>query len=186
MQEEDQEIVAAIGEGRLEWAFQRTVALFSERLYWHIRSLVLRHEEADDVLQETMLKVWKNLASFRAESKLYTWLYRIATNEALAHLRREKRRPQYGGEAGAAWALEKASADPYYCGEEMEKALLAAVHRLPEKQQLVFKLRYFEEMKYQDMADSLETSVGALKASYHHARQKIEADLLNQGWQAEF
>lgn len=154
--------------------FNLLVENYSERLYWHIRKLVLVHDDADDVLQNTFIKVWKNLHKYRGDAKLFTWMYRIATNEALAHLKKQKR---MGPSASVPMEINRLEADAYYHGDEMEKQLLAAVAQLPEKQQVVFKLKYFEEMKYDEMSHVLETSVGALKASYHHATQKIKAYL---------
>jgi RNA polymerase sigma-70 factor (ECF subfamily) len=151
-------------------AFDLVVEHFSKPLYFHIRKLVVVHADADDVLQNSFIKIWQNLARFRGDSKLYTWLYRIATNEALAHLRRERKRQKDMGPE----ALAHLRQDPYLDCSAAEKEMLAALSQLPEKQQAVFKLRYFDDMPYQDMAALLKTSVGGLKANYHHARRKLE------------
>ncbi len=154
-------------------AFELIVSTFSERLYWHIRRMVTHHEDADDVLQNTFIKIWKNIASFRGDSKLYTWLYRIASNEALDHIRKNKKLQMVGAD-GENVAYDNASGDIYFDGEMAEAKLHRGIAALPEKQRLVFNLKYFEEMKYEDMADITGTSVGALKASYSLAVGKIK------------
>lgn len=159
-------------EGRLEPLFSALVESYTERLYWHIRSILLRHDWADDVLQETFIRTWKSLAKFRGESAFYTWMYRIATNEALGHLKKEKRFQLSEGPLDF-----KLSADPYFDGDEALEQLMAAVAELPDKQQTVFKLKYFQNMPFKEMSELLETSVGALKASYHHANEKIKQGL---------
>jgi RNA polymerase sigma-70 factor (ECF subfamily) len=163
--------------GREEEAFSALVLKYQERLYFHIRKIVLHHEDADDVLQNTFLKVWRSLADFRADSSLFTWLYRIATNEALTLLKQKKKR------SFAPWAdVEKKmgetlQTDPWFDGDNIELQLQKAILKLPEKQRLVFNMKYFDEIKYEEMAQILDTSVGALKASYHHAVKKIEASM---------
>lgn len=141
-------------------------------MYWHIRKMVLDHDDAHDVLQNTFIKVWKALPKFRGDSKLYTWLYRIATNESLNHLRSQKKTMADTDEIAY-----KLTGDAYFDGDEIQAKLYEAIATLPEKQKAVFNLKYFEEMKYEEMSDVLETSVGALKASYHHAVNKIKAYL---------
>ena len=168
----EQAIEADLAKGATKQAFRAIVDLYSERLYWHIRTLVDQHEPADDVLQNTFIKVWQNLARFRGDAQLYTWLYRIATNEALGYLRKEKKNKIFSGPLSD--YQQEMAADPYFEGDEAERLLLAALQKLPPKQQAVFKLKYFREMKYQEMAQMLDTSVGALKASYHHASEKIK------------
>ncbi|NNF32788.1 MAG: sigma-70 family RNA polymerase sigma factor [Saprospiraceae bacterium] len=153
--------------------FRLLVMKYQESLYWHIRKLVHRHEDADDVIQNTFLKVYRNLKNFKKESKLYTWLYRIATNESITHINDRKRRASY--EDGQANELkDQLKADTYFDGGEAERMMALAIAELPEKQRVVFNLRYYEEMSYNDMSQVLETSVGALKASYHHAVKKVE------------
>ena len=151
------------------------VEKYKERLYWHIRKLVISHDDADDVLQNTFIKAWKGLKEFREDSKLYTWLYRIATNEALTFLKQRKSNRFVAWEDAQHALSETVESDAYFNGSEIQKKLQKAIHTLPEKQRLVFNMKYFEEFKYEEIADILETSVGALKASYHHAVKKIEA-----------
>ncbi|MEZ5070666.1 MAG: sigma-70 family RNA polymerase sigma factor [Bacteroidales bacterium] len=164
-------------EGKREAAFEGLVRTYQERLYWHIRKIVLDHEDADDVLQNTFLKTWKSLDHFRADSSLFTWLYRIATNEALTFLKQKKRRSfiSWGDEEEKMG--EALSSDPWFDGDELQLKLQKAIARLPDKQRLVFQMKYFDDMKYEEMSEILGTSVGALKASYHHAVKKIESTL---------
>jgi RNA polymerase sigma-70 factor (ECF subfamily) len=157
-----------------DYAFNLLVKKYQERLYWHIRKIVIRHEDADDVLQNTFLKVWKALPNFREESALFTWIYRIATNEALNHLRQARNKyllPLVNVEQKLANSLES---DEYFNGNELQLKLQKAILSLPEKQRIVFNMRYFEEMPYEEMSAILDTSEGALKASFHHAMKKIE------------
>ncbi len=163
-----------------EAAFREIVMAYQERLYWHIRKIVLVHEDADDVLQNTLLKAWKNLESFREESSVFTWLYRIATNESITHLNSRKRHTLVSLGEESDYLRNRLEADPYFEGSEIQKKLQRAILGLPEKQKLVFNMRYFEEMPYQKMSEILDTSVGALKASYHHAVRKVEESLSNQ------
>jgi RNA polymerase sigma factor (sigma-70 family) len=159
---------------RRHYAFNLIVRKYSERLYWHIRKLVIGHDDSDDVLQNTFIKVWNGLSEFREDAQLYTWLYRIATNEALTFLNQKKRKyflPLVDVEKQLSNKLE---ADEYFSGDELQKKLQKGILTLPEKQRVVFNLKYFEEMQYEEMSEILETSVGALKASYHHAVKKIE------------
>lgn len=155
-------------------AFRTLVATYKQRLYWHIRKIVLDHDDADDVLQNTFIKVWRNIGGFRAESGLYTWLYRIATNESLTFLSQKKKRMFGAGEEISDYLVENIRTDPYFSGDEVQRKLQEAIALLPEKQRLVFNMRYFDDIKYQDMEKILDTSAGALKASYHHAVKKIE------------
>lgn len=157
-----------------DYVFNLIVRKYQKPVYWHIRRLVIVHDDADDIVQEVFLKAWMALPGFRRASSLYTWLYRIATNEALTFLKKKKKRfflPIHDVEKQLANALE---ADVWYEGDTMEKQIQKAILSLPEKQRVVFHLRYHDEMKYEDMAKILDTSVGALKASYHHAAKKIE------------
>lgn len=165
--------------GKEELAFNNLVLKYQERLYWHIRKIVITHEDADDVLQNTLIKVWKSLPAFRSESGLYTWLYRIATNEALTLLKQKKRRhfvPWGDMEKGMSEQMES---DPFFDGDEASLKLQKAILKLPTKQRIVFNMKYFDEVKYEAMSEILDTSVGALKASYHHAVKKIETMLGN-------
>lgn len=156
------------------YAFNLIVRKYQERLYWQIRKIVINHDDADDVVQNTFLKVYGGLESFREDSQLYTWLYRIATNEALTFIKRKKTKyllPLVDVENQLANSLES---DEYFDGDELHLKLQKAVLKLPEKQRIVFNMKYFDEMKYEDMSEILGTSVGALKASFHHAVKKIE------------
>lgn len=162
-----------------EEAFTVLMRKYQERLYWHIRRLVVQHEDANDVLQNMFIKVWKSLENFREDSQLYTWLYRIATNESLSLLEQRKKRNTLSldGTENDMTALVKA--DPDFDFNKLEWKLQLAIQQLPEKQRVVFNLRYYDEMPYQEMSRLLDTSEGALKASYHHAVKKIEDFILN-------
>ena len=168
-----------VKESTKESAFRELMTLYKERLYWHIRHIVKSHDDADDVLQNVFVKVFRSISSFKGESQLYSWLYRIATNEAITHLNKNAKRVQLSdGEAHQA-AINNLKSDVYFEGSEIQIKLQEAIATLPEKQQLVFNMRYFEEIKYKDMSEILETSEGALKASYHIAMKKIESHLKN-------
>lgn len=156
-------------------AFDTLMRAYGEPVYWQIRKLVVRHEDADDVLQNVFLKVWNNLKNFRGEAKLSTWLFKIAINESINFINKEKARNQLAVDNDDdSFLLNNIQADEYFDGDELQAELLKAVAKLPEKQRLVFNMRYFDEMKYEDISEILGTSVGALKASYHHAVKKIE------------
>jgi RNA polymerase sigma-70 factor (ECF subfamily) len=157
-----------------EQAFRKLMSEYKERLYWHIRKIVISHDDADDVLQNTFIKVYKNINTFKAESKLYSWMYRIATNEAITFINKRAKEKNIDVSELQYKLAENLEADVYFDGDEMQLQLQKAITTLPQKQQLVFNMRYFDEMKYDDMSEILETSVGALKASYHHAVKKIE------------
>jgi len=175
MHQSDQELIADLRKGgNQNLAFQKLVGKYQERLYWHIRKIVLDHDDADDILQNTFVKAWKNIGNFREESSLFTWLYRIATNESLTFLNSKKRRSILPINEINDFLIENLEADPYFEGDEIQKNLQMAILQLPEKQRLVFNMKYFDDMKYNEMAEILNTSVGALKASFHHAVKKIE------------
>jgi len=175
---QDKEILELFGNpSTREKAFKLIVDNYQERLYWHIRKIVLSHDDTDDVLQNTFVKVWKGLKDFRWDAGLYTWMYRIATNEAFNHLNDKKRRRFGGGDDVEDILLQNLEADEYFDGDEIQMQLQRAIAKLPHKQRIVFNMKYFDDMKYSDMAEILETSVGALKASYHHAVKKIEETL---------
>lgn len=175
---EDSEIIAGFrNEKTSEQAFTQLVRKYQERLYWHIRRMVVEHEDTNDVLQNVFIKVWKNLAEFRQESNLYTWLYRIATNETLTWLDKQKRRSAVSLTDVEHDLGNKLTAQKGYDSNKIEWRLQQAILSLPEKQRVVFGLRYYDEMPYEEMSAVLDTSVGGLKASYHHAVKKIEAFL---------
>jgi RNA polymerase sigma-70 factor (ECF subfamily) len=154
--------------------FRVVVERYSVRLYWHIRRLVILHEDADDVLQNTFLNAWRNISGFRSQSSIFTWLYAIATNEALALLNKRKRNTSISAD-DLEWVLANSSeGSTWFDGDEAGKKLQNAILRLPEKQRVVFNMKYFDEMTYEEMSRILGTSVGALKASYYHAVRKIE------------
>lgn len=163
-----------------EKAFTTIIKKYQEKLYWHVRRLVVAHDDANDVLQNVFIKVWNGLANFREDSQLYTWLYRIATNESLSFLEQQKRRGTISMDDEGSEALtNQVKADTHFDSNKLEWKLQVAIQQLPEKQRLVFNLRYFDEMPYQEMSRILDTSEGALKASYHHAAKKIEEFIRN-------
>ncbi|AMC10332.1 RNA polymerase subunit sigma-70 [Lutibacter profundi] len=157
-----------------ELAFRNLMSLYKERLYWHIRKIVLNHEDADDVLQNTFIKVFKNIHSFKENSKLYSWIYRIATNEAITFINKKAAKQHIDINELQHKITDNLHEDPHYSGSEIQQLLQKAIISLPQKQQLVFNMKYFDEMKYSDISEILDTSVGALKASYFHAVKKIE------------
>jgi len=162
-----------------EAAFTRIIKKYQEKLYWHIRRMVVEHEDANDVLQNMFIKVWKSLENFREDSQLYTWLYRIATNESLTFLQQQKKRSSISIDDEESPLTNKIKSDDHFDANKLEWKLQLAIQKLPEKQRAVFNLRYYEEMPYEEMSRVLETSEGALKASYHHAVKKIEEYILN-------
>jgi RNA polymerase sigma factor (sigma-70 family) len=154
--------------------FRLVVETYSSRLYWHIRRLVILHEDADDALQNTFINVWKSIGNFRNESSLYTWLYTIATNESIALINRRKRNAAISIDDLGSQFANSQEGSTWFDGDEAQMKLQNAILKLPEKQRIVFNLKYFDEMTYDDMSKVLKTSEGALKASYHHAVKKIE------------
>lgn len=171
------EIMRIYRSGKQEQAFRMIISEYSERLYWHIRRFTCSHEDTDDLLQETFAKVWAALPSFREDAQLFTWIYRIATNEALNFLRRQKLRAMLSFEDIRGEMEKRIDSDPYFNGDEVQRHLHKAIQKLPAKQRLVFTLRYFEEMKYEDISKIAGSSTGSLKASYHHAYNKIKEEL---------
>ncbi len=159
-------------------AFRKLLHLYQKPLYNHIRNLVLNHDDTNDVLQNTFIKVFSNIKNFKGDSKLYSWMYRIATNEALTFMQQRAKKQGISNEELQQKTINKLESDVFFDGNEIQLKLHKAIATLPEKQQLVFKMKYFEELKYEEMSEILTTSVGALKASYHIAAKKIE-DYLN-------
>ncbi|MCH5237617.1 MAG: sigma-70 family RNA polymerase sigma factor [Muribaculaceae bacterium] len=156
-------------------AFEFLLQKYSEPVYWQIRRMVLNHDDANDIVQNVFIKAWNNLQNFRGEAKLSTWLFKIAVNESINFINKEKHRIQgSGGDEGEdSFLIQNLEADEYFDGDALQEELQKAIARLPEKQRLVFNMRYYEEMKYEEMSEILGTSVGALKASYHHAVKKL-------------
>jgi len=162
-----------------EAGYTRIIKKYQEKLYWHIRRMVVDHEDTNDVLQNMFIKVWNGLENFREDSQLYTWLYRIATNESLTYLEQQKKRSAVSLSDVESGLSNRLKADKHFDANKLEWKLQLAIQQLPEKQRVVFNLRYYDEMPYEKMSRVLETSEGALKASYHHAVKKIEDFILN-------
>lgn len=162
-----------------ERGFTAIIKKYQEKLYWHIRRMVVDHEDANDVLQNMFIKVWNGLGNFREDSQLYTWMYRIATNESLTYLEQQKKRAAVSLSDDENGLSNRLKADKNFDGNKVEWKLQLAMQQLPGKQRAVFNLRYYDEMPYEEMSRVLETSEGALKASYHHAVKKIENYILN-------
>lgn len=178
---EDHMILATFREEKTrELAFTQLVRKYQERLYWHVRRMVVSHDDANDIMQNVFIKVWKSLGSFREEANLYTWLYRIATNESLTWMEQQKKRTSISLSDDEDESISnKLEAEKGFDANKLEWRLQQAIQSLPDKQKAVFNLRYYDEMPYEEMATVLDTSVGALKASYHHAVKKVEAFLIN-------
>jgi RNA polymerase sigma factor (sigma-70 family) len=180
MQIEDRELLQQFRQpDSKERAFTSIIKKYQEKLYWHVRRMVIDHDDANDVLQNVFLKVWNGLENFREDSQLYTWLYRIATNESLTFLDQQKKKSTVSLSDVETGLANKVTADKNFDANRLEWKLQLAIQQLPEKQKLVFNLRYYDEMPYEEMSRILETSEGALKASYHHAVKKIEEFIKN-------
>lgn len=175
MQDEEEFIQQLLNPKTQNEAFQKLLLTYRRPLYNHIRNIVLNHDDTDDVLQNTFIKVFQNLKNFKRESKLFSWMYRIATNEALTFLNQKAKKGGITSETLQNKTIDNLKSDSYFDGNEIQIKLQKAIITLPEKQQLVFKMKYFQELKYEEISEILGTSVGALKASYHHAVKKIEA-----------
>jgi RNA polymerase sigma-70 factor (ECF subfamily) len=160
-------------------AFEQLVNYYSEKIYWQIRKMVLSHDDTNDLLQNTFIKAWTSIEQFRGDAKLSTWLYKIAVNESITFLNKQRSHTSISMDDEDIYLAEKLEADDYFDGDAAQLKLQKAILTLPEKQRIVFNLRYFEEMPYEEMSQLMDTSVGALKASYHHASKKIE-DFLNR------
>ena len=181
MQVEDSEILTKFAqENTRDEAFRLLLTKYQQKVYWHIRRMVISHDDTDDLVQDVFLKVWKSLSNFRNDSQLYTWLYRIATNESITFLKRKKIRNSVSIDDDDGKKMVKTLAEsPYFDGDKAQMKLQKALLTLPEKQRLVFNMKYFDDLKYEDISEILGTSVGALKASFHIAVKKIEQQLLN-------
>ena len=174
----EKEVIALLQEpDRQREAFAMIVRKYSEQLYWQIRRLVLMHDDANDILQNTFVKAWTNIEYFRGDAKMSTWLYRIALNECLSFLNKQQANMHLSIDDSDSNILNQLETDDYFDGNETQKLFLKAVQSLPEKQRIVFNLKYFKEMKYEEISEIVGTSIGALKASYHHAVKKIETFL---------
>lgn len=181
VEDSDQHIIDLILlKGKKEEGFRLLLSKYKERVYWHVRRLVLDHEDANDVSQEIFIKIFKNLSSFKGDSGLYTWIYSISVNESLSFLRKNKRRPV--GTEDPSVLSASLVADKYFDEQSASRILWNAIELLPDKQKVVFKLKYFDEMPYKEMSEVLSTSEGALKASYHHAVKKIELYIEENGF----
>jgi len=176
----DEELLTRFANPReREFAFTQLVKKYQQKLYWHIRRIVISHEDADDVIQNTFIKIWKNLHNFKGESQLYTWFYRIATNESITFINNRKKRVVVSMDDTDEHLINTLKADKNFNASAAEWKLQQAILMLPEKQRIVFNLRYFDEMPYEEMSKILDTTEGALKASYHHAVKKVEDYLIN-------
>lgn len=155
-------------------AFRELISLHKERLYWHVRKIVISHDDADDVLQNTFIKVFNNIEKFNQESKLFSWIYRIATNESITFINKRAKQRNVDISDYQQELVNTLASDDFFTGDEIQLILQKAIATLPQKQRIVFNMKYFDELKYDEISDILETSVGALKASYFHAVKKIE------------
>ncbi|WP_369899416.1 RNA polymerase sigma factor [Aquimarina sp. AD1] len=173
MQEEDL-LIALQTDKDINNAFTKLVSMYKQRLYWHIRNMVKNHDDTDDILQNVFIKVYKNISKFKGDSKLYSWMYRIATNESITFLNQKAKKYNISNEELQQQLIENLEADVYFEGDEIQLKLQKAIALLPQKQQQVFNMKYFQELKYKEISEILETSEGALKASYHLASKKIE------------
>ena len=163
-----------------EKAFRELISLYKERLYWHVRKIVTSHDDTDDVLQNTFIKIYKNIGKFNQESKLFSWMYRIATNEAITFINKRAKEKKVNIAEVQEYLVNTLENDVYFTGEEIQEILQKAIATLPQKQQLVFNMKYFDNIKYTEISEILGTSVGALKASYFHAVKKIESYIKNK------
>ncbi|MCI1719917.1 MAG: RNA polymerase sigma factor [Bacteroidales bacterium] len=176
--QEDSEILALYKEeGKADYAFNLIVRKYSERLYWHLRELAGNHEDANDLLQNSLIKIWNNLPTFRGESKLYTWIYRIATNEALTWLKKQRFENRFSLTNFDKALANKLTTDDFFNGDQIQLALQQEVMKLPDKQRAIFSMRYFQDMKYEEIAEITESNVGAVKTSYSIAYNKISDNL---------
>jgi RNA polymerase sigma factor (sigma-70 family) len=166
-------------DGMKESGFTAIIKKYQEKLYWHIRRMVVDHDDTNDVLQNVFIKVWNGLANFREDARLYTWLYKIATNESLSFIEQRKKKASVSFSDVEEGLSNTIKADKDFDASKLEWKLQLAIQQLPEKQRLVFNMRYYDELPYSEISQILETSEGALKASYHHAAKKIEDFILN-------
>ncbi len=177
LKEEKELITALQSEKGSQRAYTLLIKNFKERLYWHIRYMVKNHEDTNDILQNVFIKVYRNIKKFKGDSRLYSWLYRIASNEAITFLNRKAKQQHCSSSELQNQLIQNLKADVYYNGDDIQLKLQRAIATLPNKQQQVFNMKYFEDLKYREISEILETSEGALKASYHLATKKIKAFL---------
>ena len=161
-------------------AFSQVVSLYGEKLYWQIRKMVLNHDDADDLLQNTFLKAWTNLDYFRGEAKISTWLFKIAINECITFLNKQRTQNNISIDDTDVFLLERLRSDEYFCGDDIQRKLQEAIALLPDKQRLVFNLRYYDELEYEEIARVLDSKVDTLKVNYHYAKEKIKEYILNR------
>ena len=181
LQVEDEEILSKFQDEKTRnEAFNLLLKKYQQKLYWHIRRMVIDHDDADDIVQDTFVKIWKNLPGFRSDAQLYTWMYRIATNECITFLNKKKQRNNIPLDDVAYELADTLADSTYFNRDKAQLKLQQAILTLPEKQRLVFNMKYYDDMKYEEMSDVLGTSVGALKASFHLAVKKIESFLLSK------
>ncbi|TDO22022.1 RNA polymerase sigma factor [Pedobacter duraquae] len=179
-QVEDAEIIAKFSEEKTRHeAFNLLLSKYQQKIYWHIRRLVIDHDDTDDLVQDVFVKVWKNLGTFRNDSQLYTWIYRIATNESITFLNKKKQKNNTPLDEVSGELAESMVEPSYFNGDQIQLKLQQAILTLPEKQRLIFNMKYFDDMKYEEISQVLGTTVGALKASFHIAVKKIEHFMLN-------
>jgi RNA polymerase sigma factor (sigma-70 family) len=172
---EDKELLEKVRQEETKnYGFNLLVRAYQQKVYWHVRKMVIDHDDADDITQEVFIKIYKHINTFREDSQLFTWIYRIATNECLSFLQRKKRRFFLPIGDVEAELTSKLDSSPYLSGDEIQMRLQKALLKLPDKQRIVFNMKYFEDLTYEDISEITNTSVGALKASYHHAVKKIE------------
>jgi RNA polymerase sigma factor (sigma-70 family) len=180
-QVEDSEILEKFSnEKSRNEAFNLLLSKYQQKIYWHVRRMVIDHDDTDDLVQDVFIKVWKNLEKFRSDSQLYTWIYRIATNESITFLNKKKQRNNISLDDVSTELTETLVASEYFNGDKIQLKLQKALLTLPDKQRLIFNMKYFDELKYEEISQITGTSVGALKASYHIAVKKIEAFMLNE------
>ncbi|MBD1383800.1 sigma-70 family RNA polymerase sigma factor [Mucilaginibacter rigui] len=180
IQAEDEEILNKFRDEKTRnEAFNLLLRKYQQKIYWHVRRMVIDHDDADDIVQDVFIKIWKNLPGFRNDAQLYTWMYRIATNECITFLNKKKAKNNVSFDDVDYELADTLSSSDQFNGDQIQRKLQEAILTLPDKQRLVFNMKYFDDMKYEDMSDVLGTSVGALKASYHLAVKKIEAFITN-------
>lgn len=180
IQAEDEEILSKFRDEKTRnEAFNLLLKKYQQKIYWHVRRMVIDHDDADDIVQDVFIKIWKNLPGFRNDAQLYTWMYRIATNECITFLNKKKVKNNVSLDDVDFELADTLSSSDQFNGDQIQRKLQEAILTLPDKQRLVFNMKYFDDMKYEEMSDVLGTSVGALKASYHLAVKKIESFITN-------